>query len=96
MNHTWSIPLGHKALEILRVCALPTASSHRAIAWQALEEQYSARAVQRKAQELTRRGYLVVHDERGATITAPNEVALTQSWLTEKGRQALEMPPVSG
>ncbi len=78
--------LGAKARQILAACALPQDSETRLAHWKDLEAKYSAKAVQRKAEELAQRGYLATG------MLSPKQFPLDRSWLTDKGRHALETP----
>lgn len=77
--------LGEKGVEILKVCALPkTDTAARAVAWARLDAKFARKAVWRKVVELQERGYLIA--ERDWPV----------SWLTDKGRHALETHPMRG
>lgn len=78
-----SAPLGQKARDILAFAALPE-NGHRAEPWRALVAAYSNKSVHKKIRELANQGYLHL----GATVH--------QSWLTDKGRSALESSPMRG
>lgn len=73
--------MGAKSLDLLRLAAMPRETNEEFQAWKLrlseLETQYSAKAVDRKMEELTDRGYT----EYG--------VSARTGWLTDKGRQAL-------
>lgn len=86
------IPLGEKARAILQACTTEPNSPHRSIAWQALEEQFSAKAIRRKTEELNKRGYLSQSQRSDRVGLVPVE----QSWLTDKGRQTLETLTMRG
>ncbi len=70
--------LGEKAIDLLRLAGTDMSTPQRMEAWDRVCAEYSEKAVFRKLQELTTRGYTNYGTSpRGA-------------WLTDKGRAALE------
>lgn len=98
-----SLPPQQKAMEILQACQTPPQSDERISAVIQVEQKFSPRAVFRKAIELQGRGYLGGPDHFGGERAlrgnnhnpGPKVKALVMSWLTEKGRKALEIHQAS-
>lgn len=76
------VRIGLKTLDILRMAALPTvALDARREHYDAACRKYAPKAVRLKVAELAERGYL----EFAGTVHS-----MYKSWLTDKGRRALE------
>lgn len=80
-----NLNLGEKAVDLLRFAQMPTRGDEKWLVYDALNLKYGEKPVQRKLEELARRGYM----EYG--------VSARTGWLTAKGREylaALDHPPV--
>ena len=71
--------MGSKSLDVLRVASLPNLSLERTVAYKAACERWSEKAVVAKFEELTRRGLITYG------------VSARTGWLTEKGKQILDI-----